>query len=593
MAFRHVTRNGKEYIAHRPQAFGRCVMASSGHPFATQAAMRILEKGGNAIDAGVASGICINVLLADFTSFLGVAPIIVYLKKENRVVSIDGLGRWPKAASAEWFRANCGGEIPHGVKRTVTPAAADAWLTALERYGTMRFADVAGDAIALAEKGFSMFPVLYDHLSEMSDSYSRFEETRKIYFRDGEVKPVGEMIYLTDLAETMKRMARAEEAASGRGRAAGVRAARDEIFRGETARRIVDYVQENGGLLTMADLEDAGVKEEGPVSTRYHGCDVYACGPWSQGPVIPATLNLLETCEMEALGHNSPEYLHRFLTAMNLSFADRERYYGDPDFVEVPLEGILSRSYAEERAKLLARADAFGEMAPAGDPWAHQEAASGGENGAPPRPQAAVPIGEPGEPAQDTSYCTVIDGEGNAFSATPSDPSHDTPFIPGVGCTVSSRGSQGWLEEGHPSAVAPRKRPRLTPNPALALRDGEIFMTFGTPGGDVQPQAMLQVFLNIVDFGMLPQVAVEAPRVTSYNFPNSFWPHAYNPGRTIAEERICRESGEALRGRGYKLEEVPDFARMLGSVCCIVRDPESGVLMGGADARRASHAAGW
>ncbi len=589
MAYRHVTRNGKEYIAHRPQVFGRSVMAASGHPFATQAAMRILEKGGNAIDAGVAAGICLNVLLADFTSFLGVAPIIIYLKKENRVLSIDGLGRWPKAATAEWFGSNCGGEIPPGVRRTVTPAAVDAWLTALERYGSLRFADVAADAIELAEKGFAMFPVLYDHLIAQADSFSRWEETRKIYFRGGKVKPIGELIYFKDFAGTMKRMARAEEGAGG-GRAAGVRAARDEIFKGETAKRISGYVQENGGLLTLADLEEACVKEEAPVSTHYHGYDVFACGPWCQGPVIPATLNLLETGDMEALGHNSPEYLHRFLAAMDLSFADRERYYGDPDFLEIPLEGILSKSYAAERAKLLERPEAFGEMAPAGDPWAHQGAGPDGRNGASLRPKAAV---SSGEPAQDTSYCTVIDGEGNAFSATPSDPSTDTPIIPGVGCAVSSRGSQSWLEADHPSAVAPGKRPRLTPNPALALKDGEIFMTFGTPGGDVQPQAMLQVFLNVVDFGMLPQVAVEAPRISSYNFPNSFWPHVYNPGRTIAEARICRESGEALRDRGYKLEEVPDFARTLGSVCCIVRDSKTGVLMGGADARRSSHAEGW
>jgi gamma-glutamyltranspeptidase/glutathione hydrolase len=162
-----------------------------------------------------------------------------------------------------------------------------------------------------------------------------------------------------------------------------------------------------------------------------------------------------------------------------------------------------------------------------------------------------------------------------------------------VGCTVSSRGSQGWLDEGHASIVAPWKRPRLTPNPALALKDGAIYMTLGTPGGDVQPQSMIQVFLNIVDFGMLPQVAIEAPRITSFNFPNSFWPHTYNPGRTIAESGIYRDVGDDLRALGYSLEETPDFGRLLGSVCCIVRDSKNGVLLGGADARRASHAAGW
>ncbi|MFP6868806.1 MAG: gamma-glutamyltransferase [Nitrospinota bacterium] len=593
MSFRHTTRDGKEYVAHRAQAMGRHVMASSGHPLATRAALRILENGGNAIDAGVAAGICLNVLLSDFTSFLGVAPIIVYLKKENRVVSIDGVGRWPKAATPEWFRNSCGGEIPVGVKRTVTPAAADSWLMALDRYGTKSFAEAAGDAIALAGGGYPMFPVLYDHIVELRDAYYQFEETRKIFFRNGEPIPVGGMVVLAELAETMKRMVRAEEKAPG-GRSAGIRAARDEIFRGETARRVTDFVQANGGVLTMEDLADCHVQEEEPIRIVYRGYEVYGCGPWCQGPVVPATLNLLESSDLPALGHNSPDYLHRILSALDLSFADRHRYYGDPEFVDVPIEGILSKAYAAERAKLLEGAEAFGEMAPAGDPWTYQEAASTARNGhpggapAPPR-AAAGPAGT----SEDTSYCTVIDAEGNAFSATPSDPSADTPIIPGVGCTVSGRGSQSWLEEGHPSAAAPGKRPRLSPNPALALREGEIFMTFGTPGGDVQPQAMLQVFLNIVDFGILPQIAVEAPRAASMNFPNSFWPHRYDPGRTFAEARICRESGDAMRGRGYRLEEVPDYSRSLGSVCCIVRDPKSGILLGGADARRASSAGGW
>jgi gamma-glutamyltranspeptidase/glutathione hydrolase len=340
----------------------------------------------------------------------------------------------------------------------------------------------------------------------------------------------------------------------------------------------------------MEDMAGCSVKEEEPVSTNFKRFEVYGCGPWCQGPIVPATLNLLESADLVSLGHNSPDYLHRLITALELSFADRDRYYGDPDFVRVPIEGILSKGYAAAREKLLERKEAFEGLAPAGDPWAFQDGEIAPLNGSPER---AIPAAETAEPAQDTSYCTVVDSEGNAFSATPSDPSADTPIIPGVGCTVSSRGSQSWLEEGHPSVVAPWKRPRLTPSPALALKDGEIFMTFGTPGGDVQPQAMIQVFLNVVEFGMLPQVAVEAQRIATYNFPNSFWPHTYNPGRLIIEERIGRESGDLLKERGYKPEELPDYSRQLGSVCCIVRDPKEGVLLGGADARRASCAAGW
>ncbi|MFQ5895806.1 MAG: gamma-glutamyltransferase family protein [Nitrospinota bacterium] len=590
MAFRHRTPDGREYIAHRPQLMGQGAMVASGHHLATQAALRILERGGNAIDAGVTAGICLNVLQTDMTSFLGVAPIIIYLARERKVVTISGLGRWPRAASVEWFREHCGGEIPPGVRRTVTPAAADAWLTALERYGTKSFAEVAEDAIVLAERGFPMHHFMHEHIAASYENYHRFEDNRPIYFPNGKLTPVGELVYHKDMAETFKRMVRAEEKEKGRGRSAGIRAARDEVYKGETARRMVDYIRAHGGLLSTQDLADFHVQVEEPVSTAYRGFEVYACGPWCQGPVVPATLNLLEQFDLEGLGHNSPDYLHTLLSALNLSFADRHRCYGDPEFVRVPIAGLLSKAYAAERAKLIDPGRAFAEMAPHGDPWAEQgEAPAWGEGGeAPVRERVGA-----SEPQQDTSYCTAVDGQGNAFSATPSDASSDTPIVPGVGASVSSRGSQSWLEEGHPSAVAPWKRPRLTPSPALALKEGRFYMTFGTPGGDLQPQAMLQVFLNHAVFGMMPQMAVEVARAGTYNFPNSFWPHEYAPGRALAEERLLGAAGGPLRERGYKMEAWKDYHWRAGSVCCIVKDPKTGFLLAGADPRRESYAAGW
>ncbi|MBI2177071.1 MAG: gamma-glutamyltransferase [Candidatus Tectomicrobia bacterium] len=587
MAFRHRLPDGREYLSHRPQVTGRRAMVASGHHLATQAGLRILDRGGNAVDAGVAAGLCMSVLLTDMISFLGVAPIILYLAGEKRVVTISGLGRWPRAASIRWFREKWGGEIPPGVARCVVPAAADAWLTALERYGTMRFAEVAADAAELAGRGFPMHHFMHEHITEGRENYHRFPENRPVYFPGGELAPVGSPVFHRELAETFGRMARAE--AKTGSRPAGIRAAREEIYRGETARRIVDFIQKNGGAMTLEDLADFHVKEEPPVVSTYKGHEVFACGPWCQGASLPQALNLLETVDLQALGHNRPAYLHALFAAFDLAFADRHAYLGDPEFVEVPIEGLLSKGYAAERARLLAREEAFGQMPPAGDPWAFQRNGNG---------RKATDFGlketaGAGAFEQDTSFCTAVDAEGNAFAATPSDGSADVPIFPGVGAAVSGRGSQSWLEEAHPSSVQPWKRPRLTPAPALVMKDGQFHMTLGTPGGDVQPQAMAQVFLNIVEFGMAPQMATEAPRGATFNFPNSFWPHEYKPGRAVVEQSIEREAGAELRARGYKLDAWPDYGWRPGGVCCILRDPKTGLLLGGADPRRESYAAGW
>ena len=588
MAFRHSTPEGREYISHRPQVTAREAMVVSGHHYASQAGLRILEKGGNAIDAGVAAGICLSVLQTDMVSFLGVAPTMIYLAKEKRVLTISGLGRWPKAASIEWFEKNCGGEIPAGVRRAVTPAAADAWLTALERYGTMTFAEVSEDAISLAEDGFPMHNFMYDHIKAAEESYARWESARPIYFPEGELIPVGGRVRIPDLAETMRRMVRAEQKAGG-GRAGGVRAARDEVYTGETARLMIDFIQREGGLMTLGDLADFHVQEEEPVATECMGHQVYACGPWCQGPTLLEAMNILTHFDLAALGHNSPRYLHTMMAALNLAFADREAYIGDPEFVDVPVDGLLSKAYAARQAERVDAGAAFADMPEPGDPWAHQGGAYPWRyDGSHRVPEEAAP-----EYQHDTSYCTAVDAEGNAFSCTPSDPSNAMPFVTGLGATVSGRGSQSWLDPAHPSCLAPWKRPRLTPNPALTLKDGAFYMTLGTPGGDTQPQVMLQVFLNHVLFGMQPQMAVEAPRAATYNFPNSFWPHDYEPASARAEARLLKDVGGALSGMGYRMGSWPDFHWPAGSACTIVKDPETGYLLGGADPRRESYAAGW
>jgi len=380
---------------------------------------------------------------------------------------------------------------------------------------------------------------------------------------------MGERLVQAELAETLARMARAEAKAGGR-RAAGVRAARDEFYRGETAKRIAEYHRIEKGPLTLDDLADFEVEVERALVGTWGPWQVGVCGFWCQGPVLLQMLNLIEGTDVAALGHNSPAYLHLLAETVKVAFADREAYYGDPHFVDVPAERLLSKAYAAERRALI-REKAWREMPPTGE-----------------RRGAAAIAGGSGE-SLDTSYVAVVDAEGNGFSATPSDPNVDAPVVGGVGCVVSGRGSQGWLDPTHKSVVAPGKRPRLTPAPAMLLRDGKLVMPFGTPGGDVQQQAMLQVMLNHVVFDMPLQQAIEAPRVASRSFPDSFWPHAVAPGKLEVERRVAKETRDALTARGHDVSEWPEWEWRAGAVCA-VRIAEDGARWTGADPRRGSHA---
>src|SRR2546425_672166 len=381
-------------------------------------------------------------------------------------------------------------------------------------------------------------------------------------------------------------MARAEAKAGG-SREAGVRAARDEFYRGETARRIAEFHRAEGGPLASEDLAEFSVEVAPALTTTFGAYEVAACGFWCQGPTLLQMLNLLEGVSLTALGHNSPAYLHRIVETVKLAFSDRDAYYGDPRFVKIPVAGLLSKAYAEARRAVLG-ARAWPDMPPAGDPYRLT---------AERRREAALPVTGGSQPVQagrgtdelDTSYVAVVDEAGNGFSATPSDPNVDSPVVPGVGCVVSPRGSQGWLDREHPSVVAPGKRPRLTPAPAMAFTGGRLFMPFGTPGGDVQQQAMLQVFLNVTVYGMELQRAIEAPRVASRSFPDSFWPHAHAPGKLEVERRIPRETRDALGGLGHVVVEWPEWEWRAGAVCAVRVGPD-GTRWAGADPRRGSHA---
>ena len=569
--------------SYRPSIQGVTHMVSAGHYLAAAAGYRILEDGGNAVDAGVASGIAINVTLPHMTSFAGVAPIILHMAESGETVTISGLGRWPKAVSLDLFRDRYG-EIPRGIPRSVVPAACDAWLTALEKYGTMSFEQVVTPALELAERGFPVSHRLAAALDNARDQLVEWPESRSVFMPTGVPPGVGELLVRNGLAQVFRGMIEAERAAASQGREAGVRAARDYFYRGDVAERMARHCEDNGGFLTTEDLADFHVKVEPPESGAYKGYEVYTCGPWCQGPALIQVLNLVEEADLAGMPHNSADYVHTLTEAVKLAFADREAYYGDPEFVDVPMAALLSKAYARDRAAMIDPAMAMPEMPPAGDPRGDSDTEDRIE------PTADERQGVLWE--ADTSYTSVVDRWGNAFSATPSDPELGTSLVPGLGLPISDRGSQSWLDPDHPSALAPWKRPRLTPNPALALKDGRPFLAFGTPGGDAQVQAMAQVFLNIVEFGMDPQQAIEAPRFVSLSFPNSFWPHTYLPGRLGVEGRLPAEVQADLAARGHDVERLPDWTAQTGGACAIMVDRERGTLLAGADLRRESYAIG-
>jgi gamma-glutamyltranspeptidase/glutathione hydrolase len=572
---------------HRPTVMGSHYMVSTGHYLAAMAAARLLEAGGNAIDAGVAAGLCLNVVLPEFTNLGGVAPIILYSARDDEVRTISGLGTWPSAISPDYFTTECGGEMPLGVQRSVVPAAVDAWLTALRDFGTRSLAEVAAPAIGLAADGFPVYPLLRSNLAASAETLARWPVSASVFLPGGRLPEVGERLIQSDLARTLQLLVEAEAANRHQGREAAIQAARDRFYKGDIAEQIAAFVAAEGGFLTRDDLAAFSVDVEPAVRTSYRGYDVLGCGPWCQGPVVLEALTILEGYDLRSLGQGSADVLHLILEALKAAFADRERYYGDPKFVDVPLGGLLDRDYAATWRERIDPQRAVSGMPTPGDPWSFE---SQSRSDLPPF-QAPQPLAAPAKP--DTSYLCVVDEDGNAFSATPSDGIGTTPLVPGLGFLVSDRGVQSRLDPRHPSAIAPGKRPRLTPNPGLIMRDGRVVAPYGTPGGDVQPQAMVQFVVNLIDFAMEPQAAIEAPRVASYSFPDSFHPHAYQPDVVMAESRLPTAVLDELRRRGHDVQLWPDWAAAAGSLCAAVVDREHETFLGAADPRRVAYALGW
>jgi gamma-glutamyltranspeptidase/glutathione hydrolase len=575
--------------SHRPTIAVTQHAIAAGHYLAATAGFEILQAGGNAIDAGCAAGIALGVLQSDLVDVAGVAPIMIYLADSEEVVTIAGLGPWPKALDPELFQRQHGGKIPKGVLRTVVPAAPDAWITALRRWGTMSFGDVAAAATRFARDGFPMYPLMAESLKRHEAEHRAWPSTAAIFLPNGRLPQPGELFRQTDLGASLQYMADEERAASGRGREVGLEAARDAFYRGDIARKIVAFMKEQGGLLSAADFAEYRSPVGPPERRRFGDLEVFTCGAWCQGPVLLQTLALLEGTHLASLGHNSADYIHHLTEALKLAFADREAYYGDPAMVEVPLATLISSEYASERRKLIRPDRAALEMPPPGELGRPTDQVRGlTAHGA----RFRASIGDP-NPEPDTSYVCVADRWGNLFSATPSDGSYGSPVVPGTGLIPSNRGSQSRPDPRHPAGAAPGKRPRLTPNPALAIKGRDQFLPFGTPGGDVQTQAMLQVLLNLFVFSQDVQPAIESPRFASYSYPSSFAPFDYYPGRLAVEGRIPESVTAELARRGHEIQRWPDWIWTAGAVCAILADRRRGVLEAGADPRRAAYALGW
>src|SRR5215475_2960362 len=353
--------------AHRPTIAVTQHAIAAGHYLATTAGFDILQAGGNAVDAGVAAGIALGVVQSDLVNVAGVAPILIYLAEKQEVVTIAGLGPWPKALDPELFMREHGGKIPKGVLRTVVPAAPDAWITALRCHGTMSFGEVAAAAIRLARDGFPLYPLMAASLKRHEPDHRAWPSTAAIFLPDGRVPEAGEVFRQTDLGASLQYMADEERAAASGGREAGLEAARDAFYRGDIARKIVAFMKQEGGLLSAEDLADFRSPVGPPERRRFGDLEVFTCGAWCQGPVLLQTLALLEGTDLAALGQNTADYIHHVTEALKLAFADREAYYGDPAAVEVPLSTLISEEYAAERRKLIRPDRALPEMPPPGE----------------------------------------------------------------------------------------------------------------------------------------------------------------------------------------------------------------------------------
>jgi gamma-glutamyltranspeptidase/glutathione hydrolase len=581
----------------KPLVAGKRGVVAAGHPLVAEAGLRILEKGGNAVDAGVATLFAASVVeLASFGAG-GECPILIKMK-DGPVVAINGDGIAPELATVEFYESlrrddprlvtmgtighAHGGIIPSfGPLSAIVPGAMDSILLALEKYGTMTLSEVIQPAIELAQ-GCPLDEHLALAIARAKPVWEKWPTSARVYMPGGQLARGGELFVQVDLARTFQNLADVDRQHAGQGRAAAIEAVRDHFYRGPIAKRISDFCESAGCLLRAGDFAAYHAREEKTLETTYRGIQVYKVSYWSQSPVFLANLNLLEGFDLKAMGHNSADYIHTVVEAMKLGYADRDAYYGDPDFSQIP-PALITKEYANLRRPLINPEKASAEHIP-GDPTRMQPRASAEFA----RSRYVHRNGED----QDTTCVNVIDKDGNMLSATPSGAWIPALFAGDTGIPLTQRAQAFVLTPGHPNQLAPHKRPRFTLTPTIALRDGKPWLAFSTPGGDSQDQTLLQIFLNVVEFGMNPEEAVEAPRFNSEAMYSTFDDHSDQPLVLDVETRISAPVLATLGERGHKLVMQGEWGNPTAPTM-VEYDPATGVIKAGADVRGHRYALAW
>jgi gamma-glutamyltranspeptidase/glutathione hydrolase len=581
----------------RPAVMGPHGGVSTGHSLTTAAAFEILLKGGNAFDAGVTSLLVGGVLEQDLYSLGGEALVLVYPKKEGKVTSVVGQGWAPKAVDVDWYLSRGKTLQGEGLDPAVVPGALHAALTVLERWGTMSFADVSARAIEYAEHGFPMRNSTAQGIERQRDFFRKWPDNEKYWLKpDGTTYKPGETIKLPSLARTLKRMVQAEQTAKKKGRAAGVVAARDRFYKGDIAKEMVAFLQKHGAPFDLSDFAEYHARVEEPARTTYRGYTVYKHSFTSQGPVLLQALNILENFDLRAMQHDSADYIHTAIEALKLAYADRDTYYADTAFVQVPAEGLLAKAYAKERAALM-NPKVASKAFIAGDPLKYDSKVKEW-----PYSKFNIPDGtkitmqgdDSAGVVKDTTHMAIIDKDGNVFDVTPSG-----GWVPGAvilgetGIGMSVRGEQFWLDKAMANQVRPRARPRYTLTPSLVFKGDTPLMALGTPGGDNQDQTIIQAFLNIVEFWdeWYPNLhhALEWPRFQTLHFHGSFWPHSPGFNRLNLEATIPDNVFNELKARGHDVSRIRPYG-MSGCATIVMIDPATQNRFAAADPRRDCYA---
>lgn len=637
----------------RPEIRGMHGIVGSGRHYSVAAGMRILELGGNAIDAGVATVLASSVVEVSHFGFGGEVPIMIFDAKTRKVAVINGQGTSPQGLKPEFFRKmtdeekknahfknSAGVELPlediglgkipgNGPLAATLPAVMDSVALALENYGTMSLEQVMQPAIELAD-GFPFVDGLEHYWEQNRKLCEKYPDTMATYFPNGKTPEVGEMFRQPNLAKTFRAIVAAERSEFRRShdRRRAIEAGRDAFYKGDIARRLAEADLKAGGVITVDDLAQYHGKVEEPTTANYRGYQIYKAGFWDQGPVLLMTLNILEGFDLAEMGFGSTEFIHTVTEAIKLAYDDRDAYFGDPDFVKIPVKGLLSKEYAAVRRALIDKHKAALDHRP-GDPWKYEgtvesrSAAAGSSDDAGPEGNRQGPVeflhvqGEPsvGYVSGDTTCVNAVDKDGNLFSASPSSGwILGGAFIAGdTGVPLSNRAQVFSLDEKSPNYLVGGKHPRTTLTPTLVLlpdADGvpasrrpdsqeapvtkgfKPFLALSTPGGDSQDQQVLNVLLNIIDFKMPIQQAIEAPRLNTDHPFSSFDNHQDKPGDLTLESRIAPGVIDALRAKGHKVNVLGPYGMYTGMTAVGV-DPKFGTLFGGADVRRDRYLMGW